>query len=71
MKMTTPNDLLSTQDTTRGSEFGGVGGIIAPEPHEMTPAEASMYMRAIPADETDSDGNPTSTFSAPDSSQLR
>lgn len=36
---------------TKGSEFGGVPGRIAPLPHELTPAEEARLMRATMAAE--------------------
>lgn len=37
---------------TKGSEFGGVPGKIAPMPHQLTPYEEARLMRAIdPMDE--------------------
>jgi hypothetical protein len=35
--MTSP--LVSEEDPQYGSEFGGVGGMIQPPPHEPTPSE--------------------------------
>lgn len=40
---------------TKGSEFGGVPGMIAPEPHRLTVAEEAALMRRIdPMDSTTS-----------------
>lgn len=53
--MTTPRfpeeihskNLVSTEDTSRGSEFGGVGGLIQPPPHNPTASERLSMMYAI------------------------
>lgn len=40
--------LVSEEDPAFGSEFGGVGGIIQPPPHEPTPAERRMQLMHVP-----------------------
>lgn len=40
-------DLVSTEDPETGSEFGGVGGLIAPAPHKPTSRERLSMIYAI------------------------
>lgn len=40
-------DLVSDEDYRTGSEFGGVGGLIQPEPHAPTASERMMMVKAI------------------------
>lgn len=39
--------LVSEEDPAFGSEFGGVGGLIQPPPHEPTAREKLMQLHAI------------------------
>lgn len=39
----------------RPSEFGGVPGVVQPEPHELTPAEEARLERMAPADDISAD----------------
>lgn len=39
--------LVSTEDPTRGTEFGGVGGTIQPPPHVPTASERLAMVYAI------------------------
>lgn len=53
--MTTPQfpleihskELVSTDDPATGSEFGGVGGLIQPPPHNPSASERLSMIRAI------------------------
>lgn len=40
-------NLVSTEDPSKGSEFGGVGGLIQPLPHTPTASERLMMVYAI------------------------
>lgn len=40
-------DLVSTEDYREGSEFGGVGGLIQPPPHNPTASERLHMIYAI------------------------
>jgi hypothetical protein len=53
---------VSDVDPNNGSEFGGVAGLIQPDPHQLTPSETLMQMYAIdPAD----DGSEPDSVTAP------
>ena len=56
-------DLVSTEDTSFGSEFGGVAGVIQPEPHVPTASERLRMIYAI--DPTD-DGTRPDSVQAPE-----
>lgn len=47
--MPEPDDWYSSVPTEKGSEFGGVPGLIQPPPHELTVEEKSKVMRSVPA----------------------
>lgn len=49
---------ISEFDPNNGSEFGGVPGLIQPEPHSLTPSEKLMQIYAI--DPTDDGSQPES-----------
>lgn len=63
--MTEPSSksLVSTEDTSLGSEFGGVGGLIQPPPHNPTGSERLSMIYAI--DPTD-DGTSATSVLPPD-----
>ena len=39
--------LVSTDDTAKGSEYGGVGGVVQPPPHNPTASERLSMIYAI------------------------
>lgn len=43
----TSRDLVSDEDYSEGSEFGGVGGLIQPAPHVPTASERMSMIYAI------------------------
>jgi hypothetical protein len=43
----TSRDLVSTEDPARGSQFGGVGGLIQPSPHVPSASERLSMIYAI------------------------
>lgn len=67
-----PEEWVSTQDPSTGSEFGGVPGLVQPAPHDMTdvPHETANYIKSIPAAEY-VDGAWVSTYPAPATELVR
>jgi hypothetical protein len=54
----TSRNLVSTESYTRGTEFGGVAGLIQPPPHVPTAHERLMMVYAIdPTDPGTEDGS--------------
>lgn len=56
-------DLVSKEDLARGSEFGGVGGIIQPPPHNPSASERLSMIYAI---DPNDDGSRANSVRAPE-----
>lgn len=61
----TSRDLVSTEDYRTGTEFGGVGGIIQPTPHNPTSGERLHMLYAIDPQDP-GDGSRPNSIVAPE-----
>lgn len=61
----TSRDLVSQEDYRDGSEFGGVGGLIQPKPHNPTASERLHMIYAIDPQDP-GDGSRPGSIAAPE-----
>lgn len=59
----TSRNLVSTEDPSKGSEFGGVGGLIQPSPHKPSASERLMMIHNI---DPEDDGTHEDSVAVPD-----